>query len=441
MKRLRHISLKQIRGIILLLSLILLSAALSGCISAARNAGADTIVQVGNHAEWEPVREVLVHTPDQELFLGVVHPAAALFERAFGIDGAAEEHRNYIRLLEAEGVRVHTVVDALLTGTVDDKGQPIEGADLEALRSFAATILSFDSSALPAPMQVEQIAYKNEVISSLHPKELVSIILQRPTIHLQTTDINTGLTATYEAAPVMNLYFLRDQMITTANGIVISKMNSPQRAAETEIIKFALAKLGVTPIYEVTGEGRLEGGDFLPAGDTAFIGQGLRTNSEALRQMLDNQVFGAFRVVAVKEPWQNQVQMHLDTYFNIIGPNLAVLVEERLNRVEGRVLKADVYEMADGQYKKVISDADFVDYVQKNLGFTLIHVSNADQEKYGINFLTTTANRILGIDGVSEDYKERLANMGVNATWMDFRNLTGGYGAAHCTVQVLQRGY
>jgi arginine deiminase len=36
-------------------------------------------------------------------------------------------------------------------------------------------------------------------------------------------------------------------------------------------------------------------------------------------------------------------------------------------------------------------------------------------------------------------YKQRLRNHGVDATWMDFGALTSGYGAAHCTTQVLVR--
>ena len=71
--------------------------------------------------------------------------------------------------------------------------------------------------------------------------------------------------------------------------------------------------------------------------------------------------------------------------------------------------------------------------------FKLIPVSRNDQLNYGINFLTIAPNKILAIDGVSIEYKQTLKDAGVDATWMDFHNLTGGYGAAHCTTQVLLR--
>jgi arginine deiminase len=170
-------------------------------------------------------------------------------------------------------------------------------------------------------MRETQRKYKEETIVKLSPRELVQIILFQPTVHLYPTSANTGLRATYEVSPVMNLYFCRDQMITTAKGVVIAKMNSPQRAVETKIMKFVLSKLGIRPIYEVVGKGRLEGGDYFSAGDMAFIGQGLRTNGEGVKQLLGNKVFGLPKVAVVKDSWRTQEEMHLDTYFNIIGPS------------------------------------------------------------------------------------------------------------------------
>jgi len=414
------------------------------------SAWADQIHEVGNFAEWDRPKEVLMHTPGKELFLGVVHPDAALFARAFDIKRATQEHRNYIKLLESRGVKVHTVVETLLEGTIDKGGRPIPGHALDQLREFARTFIRIDTTRLGEESRASQEDYlNNKVINVLHPRELVDIILNQPTIHLIPTDSSTHFAATYELSPMMNLYFLRDQLITTAKGVVIGRMNSPQREVETQIIEFVIRKLGIDPLYQVAGEGRLEGGDFLPAGDTVFQGQGLRTNSEAIKQLLEHQVYGAKRVVVVKEPWHNQDQMHLDTYFNIISPQLAVLVKERWRGKDehGRIVKPeekkhlsiDVYELGATGYELKVRDADFQDYLERVLQFQLIPVANIDQLKYGINFLTVGPRQILGVDGVSNAYKHALANKGVHVTWIDFGNLTGGYGAAHCLTQVLHR--
>jgi len=407
------------------------------------------VSKVGCRAEWDAPTDVLVHTPGDELFLGVVHPEAALFERAFDIETAATEHRAYIDLLRQRGARVHTVVEALLAGTVDEAGEPVPGAALDELREFARGFISIDASALPEAERIQQDSYLQETLRALHPRELVKVILLRPTVHLRPSLVpNTRYAASYELSPVMNLYFCRDQQITTARGVVMGRMNSEQRAVETDIMRMVLHKLGISPIYEVTGDGRLEGGDFIPAGDTAFIGQGLRTNAEGVAQLLAHNAFGVPRVVVVKDPWKNQDQMHLDTYFNIAGPKLAVLVEDRMDvrDATGRVAKparadrrskVDVYERAGGRYELRQTDGDFQEFLEKEMGFTLVPVPNADQLRYGVNFLCVGPMSILGVAGVSEGYKASLK--GVDATWMDFANLTGGYGAAHCCVQVLHR--
>ena len=43
-------------------------------------------------AEWAKAGDILMHTPGQELFNGVIHPTAGLFENYFDVDKAAEEH-------------------------------------------------------------------------------------------------------------------------------------------------------------------------------------------------------------------------------------------------------------------------------------------------------------------------------------------------------------
>ena len=70
-------------------------------------------------AEWDKAGEILMHTPGEELFAGVIHPSAGLFEDYFDEDIAAEEHRGYIQMLEKNGIRVHTVTDILQEVGID----------------------------------------------------------------------------------------------------------------------------------------------------------------------------------------------------------------------------------------------------------------------------------------------------------------------------------
>ena len=63
--------------------------------------------------EWDKARAILMHTPGEELFDGVIHPYAGLFEYYFDVDKAAEEHRGYIAALEKNGIEVYTVRELL----------------------------------------------------------------------------------------------------------------------------------------------------------------------------------------------------------------------------------------------------------------------------------------------------------------------------------------
>jgi hypothetical protein len=101
--------------------------------------------------------------------------------------------------------------------------------------------------------------------------------------------------------------------------------------------------------------------------------------------------------------------------------------------------QVDLFELKDGEYRLTVRDRDFQEFLERDLGYQLIPMSRKDQNLYGINFLTVRANEILAVDGVSEEYKELIRSNHVDATWMDFSALTGGYGAAHCTTQVLYR--
>ena len=90
--------------------------------------GEDTYPQ----AEWDHAKAILMHTPGEELFDGVIHPYAGLFEYYFDVDKAAEEHQGYINALKHNGIEVYTVRDLL--------GQ----VPLDRLRACAMTALTYD---------------------------------------------------------------------------------------------------------------------------------------------------------------------------------------------------------------------------------------------------------------------------------------------------------
>lgn len=387
---------------------------------------------------------ILMHEPTDELFLGVMHPDAALFSDYFDIELAAKEHAEYRKALENVGAKVLTVRQILLEGTIDSNGRPVMGKELNELRDFASRFLKYNTTNVPEEAKSQE-RYKKMIVDRAHPKDLVKMIMLQPEIVLSYTESNTGFAATYIQRPIMNIFFMRDQMISTAKGIVIGRMNSAQRQLECEIAEFCLNKIGFPPIYHIEGEDAyLEGGDFLPFGDIAFIGQGLRTTQAAIDQLMDNDLLGCNKVVVVKDVWGEQEQMHLDTYFNIIDRDLCTLSEARYlaAKSDPQYLKIDLWERESPEepYHKAFSDISFVDYIEEELGMKVIPIQRSDELTYANNFLTVAPRKIMAVAGQSAELQEALKANFVDVTWVPLSNLTKGYGAAHCMTQLLDDG-
>ena len=381
-------------------------------------------------AEWTKAGDILMHTPGLELFNGVIHPKAGLFEDYFDVDKAANEHKGYIAMLEKNDIRVHTVADIL------------NEVGIDTLQALAGAVLVYDVSAIPDESKEDTEDYRQEVLSKMSRQDLIRCILLQPTVKLSKTDNNTGYEAQYIQNPLMNLYFTRDQSITTPRGHIICNMNSNQRSPETKIIETCYEHLGLKPILNIEGDARLEGGDYIPAGTISFIGCGMRTNDLAIKNMLEKDAFGHDTVVVVRDHKLWQMQMHLDTHFNIIDKDLCTMVSSRLNAAPGtpEYNTCDIWVREPGTltYTKLKEDQPFVKYIQER-GFTIIPIDYDDEMHYANNFLTIAPRHIMAVAGQSETLQQRFRDAGVTVEWVPLENLIDGYGAAHCMTQVLQR--
>ena len=381
-------------------------------------------------AEWSKAGDILMHMPGQELFNGVIHPSAGLFEDYFDVDKAADEHRGYIEMLEKNGIRVHTVMDIL------------QEVGIDSLRALASNVLVYDISSIPDEDATAMEQYRQDVLQKMSRNDMIRCILLQPTVKLSRTDNNTGYEAQYIQNPLMNLYFTRDQSITTPRGHIICSMNSSQRAPETHIIELCYNHLGLKPILRIEGDGRLEGGDYLPAGNVSFIGCGMRTNDEGIRQLLEADAFGHDTVVVVRDHKLWQMQMHLDTHFNIIDSNLCTMVRSRLEANPGdpEYGTCDIWARQPGtqQYSLWKQDQPFVEYVRSR-GYKIIPIDEDDEMHYANNFLTIGPRHIMAVGGQSEALQQHFSDAGVNVEWIPLESLIDGYGAAHCMTQVLKR--
>lgn len=80
--------------------------------------------------------------------------------------------------------------------------------------------------------------------------------------------------------------YTHDALVVTPRGLVKPRMGKPQRRGESEVNGVALEKLGFPIAGQISGEGKLEGGDLVWIDrHTLLAGIGYRTNLEGVRQL------------------------------------------------------------------------------------------------------------------------------------------------------------
>ena len=125
-----------------------------------------------------------------------------------------------------------------------------------------------------------------------------------------------------------NSFFIRDLMLMTPEGAIITRPASNVRAGEERFVAEALGQIGVPILMTVHGGGTFEGADVSWVDrDLCFLAEGLRTNEEGA-----NQVERMLREIGVKEVVRVGLPygaMHLDGLLNLLDRDLAVIWPRR----------------------------------------------------------------------------------------------------------------
>ena len=322
-------------------------------------------------AEWGKLREVAVHKPGYEVLFGLIDPHYFLFERRFNLNKARKEHDELRERLKEEGVKVYLLRKVLVDKIRRD----------EKFREKVQKILGIESD---------------------DPHFLVDSLILRPRIE------NGGVIVD----PLPNLYFMRDQQITTDKGIIVGRMAKRQRRRETEVLKLFWEALGVN--FKEIERGKLEGGDYFPMGDFHIIGVGIRSDLEGASSIFD---LGEVAVVYKTRP----EFFHLDTFFNVPSSNTVVGVKKLMQES-----RTEVY-----YYGKLVKTTNLYDYI-KEKGFNVIEVEEKEAREYLTNFLTLDDGKILSP-------KDSKKFRGFDVITINVENLTGGMGGIRCMTAVVKR--
>ena len=114
--------------------------------------------------------------------------------------------------------------------------------------------------------------------NALHEFEAVEKILKGTGAEVIELGAADGLT--------LDSLYTHDALIVTPKGLVRPRMGKPQRRNEAAINGAQLEKLGFPIAGEISGEGKIEGGDLVWIDrNTLLAGIGYRTNLEGVRQL------------------------------------------------------------------------------------------------------------------------------------------------------------
>ncbi|MCH4816033.1 MAG: arginine deiminase family protein [Saccharolobus sp.] len=337
-------------------------------------------------AEWGKLRAVGMHKPGLEVMFGLLDPSSFLYERRFNWSKAKREHDNLRRTLKEEGVKIYR------------------------LRQTIANRIRRDS-------KFREKVIGKVGVNSDDPEFLVELLILRPILGYEKREKGVHLEVKL-TDPLSNLYFMRDQQITTEKGIIMGRMTTHQREKEIEVMKLFWEALNME--YREIGRGKLEGGDFFPMGDFSLIGVGVRSNLEGVSELF-NVLNGEIGVVY----WNREEFIHLDTFFNVGSSSSVVSVRSFME--ESRVV---IYY--DG---KVIRETTLYDYVIKEKGFSLIEVSVGEAKNYVTNFLTIDDGKVLS----PKNSANRKLEKEYDVIEVEVSNLTGGAGGIHCMTAVIER--
>jgi N-dimethylarginine dimethylaminohydrolase len=210
-----------------------------------------------------------------------------------------------------------------------------------------------------------------------------------------------------------NAMFVRDLMLMTPEGAIVTRPASTVRAGEERLVAEALGSLGVPILMSVHGGGTFEGADVAWVDENlCFLAEGLRTNEEGADQverMLRE--IGVTEVVRVGLP---HGAMHLDGLLSLLDRDLAVIWPRRT------------------PFKIVTT--------LRRRGYRFIEVEDERdaQENLPMNAVALAPGEILMPAG-SARMRERYEAAGVRCHMVDIDECIKAGGGIHCMTGFLKR--
>ena len=420
-------------------------------------------------SESTPAKKILVHISKMESFICSLNPAASLYEDVTDEEDIRKCFMDLKKYLETKNIELITVEDALLSDNDSLMKLAERSLSYERVTDIVEEKKKIKESPNPSPnpsptkrkSSIDEYEfnssdeYKEKVLKKFSKHNLMNVILTRPKMTLKHTEKDTFIESTsITFCPLGNLVFCRDQQITTKKGVVIGRSRTSQRKYEHVIMKQVFKNLNVEIVGEVK-DGFLEGGDFFVARENlSMLGIGLRTDMVAANYLMENDLLETrYMALSFDENDQDQQRMHLDTYFNILNDNNAVVIdfddvrekENKENNIDRRVyyfdkdkdakeIKSDRNEIKNkvGEYKLIKIYDSFYKFLD-DMKFNYIKITHQEQKEYMINFLNIGNNTVIS---VNKNLENKVKHLGITVKYFDCQPILNMYGGMHCMTQV-----
>ena len=419
-------------------------------------------VKFAQPSESTPAKTIIVHVSKMESFICSLNPAASLYEDVTDEEEIRKCFNELGEYLKTKNIKLITTEDILLLKENE-------------LMKLAKDSLNYERETLKLEEEKEDNKkrkdsfkeyenyssdeYKENVLKKFSKKNLINVILTRPTIklkHINTDTFIESTSITFE--PVGNIVFCRDQQITTKKGVVIGSSRTSQRKYEHIIMKQIFQNIGANIIGDLRGEGYLEGGDFFVAReDLSMLGVGLRTDMNGAKYLMKNDLLGTrYMGICLDENDLDQQRMHLDTYFNILNDNNVLVIDfEDVKKEEKKELNIDrkVYYYDNnkdikeiesdnknidnkiGEYKLIKIYDSFYKFLD-DMKFNYIKITHKEQKEYMINFLNIGNNTVISVNkNLEKKLKDNNINI-INVQYFNCQPILNMYGGMHCMTQV-----
>ena len=410
-------------------------------------------------SESTPAKTIIVHISKMESFICSLNPAASLYEDVTDEDEIRECFSKLNDYLKTVNIKLITVEEALLLEDHYEDLMKLAKDSLSYERETKVDISKKEESPSKRKSSFEDYClysseeYKEKVLKKFSKKHLLNVILTRPKMKLKYIDTDTFIEpSSITFCPLGNLVFCRDQQITTKKGVVIGRSRTSQRQYEQIVMKQVFKNLKADIIGEVV-KGYLEGGDFFVARENlSMIGLGLRTDIDGVSYLMENDLLGTrYTAICYDETDRDQQRMHLDTYFNILNDNNALVIDfDEVGKIENKKIDRRVYYFEnDKDAKEILSDRDiiknkigeyklikifdsFYSFLDE-IKFNYIKITHQEQKDYMINFLNIGNNTVIS---VNKDLEKKVKDLGINVKYFNCQPILNMYGGMHCMTQV-----